>query len=158
MPKTWTEDTAFVDSLAANLCEAAVTLPRQLLRMDVLAHTHGMPFSHLQIIMLLSGGPRTISRISAALGIAKPNITPLLDQLSARGLVERVREERDRRIVNVHLTDEGWALMKKIRVSMAEQVMTWEERFGKNDIKRFHTALATLLGLVSGEGLNAEEM
>lgn len=152
MPKNWTVDTALVDSIATNLCEAAVTLPRQLLRVDELVHTYGMPFSHIQIMVLLSGGPRTISRISAVLGIAKPNITPLLDNLTARALVERVRDEHDRRIVNVSLTDAGWEMIGNLRNTVAQQVSVWGERFSKNDIKRLNTALATMLSLVAGSG------
>lgn len=157
MPKNWTEEKALVDSVAINLCEAAVMLPRQLLRVDELVHTYGMPFSHIQILVMLSGGARTISRISEVLGIAKPNITPLLDNLCARGLVERVRDERDRRIVNVHLTEDGMQLIRKLRVTVAGQVMTWGERFSKNDIKRLNTAMAVMLSLVEGEGAETNE-
>lgn len=156
MPKTWTEEKALVDSVAMNLCEAAVTLPRQLLRVDELVHTYGMPFSHIQILVLLSGGARTISKISESLGIAKPNITPLLDNLCARGLVMRVREERDRRIVNVHLTKAGQAMIRNLRDTVASQVVAWGDRFSKNDIKRLNTAMATMLSLVSGEGMEPE--
>lgn len=157
MSKNWTEEKALVDSIATNLCEAAVTLPRQLLRVDELVHTYGMPFSHIQIMVMLSGGARTISRISTVLGIAKPNITPLLDNLSARGLVERVRDEQDRRIVNVHLTEAGWEMIHSLRATVAGQVTGWGERFSKSDIKRLNTALATMLSLVDGDGTVAEE-
>ena len=56
-----------------------------------------MPFSHIQIICLLSDGAMSIGEISMSLGIAKPNITPLLDALNERGVLERCRSEKDRR-------------------------------------------------------------
>ncbi len=157
MSKNWTADHALVDSIATNLCEAAVMLPRQLLRIDELVHTFGMPFSHIQIMVMLSGGAKSISRISAVLGIAKPNITPLLDNLGGRGLVERIRDEQDRRIVNVHLTQAGWDMIAELRKTVASQVMMWAERFSKSDVKRLNTALATMLSLVDGGGSEQAE-
>ena len=41
-----------------------------------------------------------------------PDITRLIDRLGARGLVKRTRSRRDRRVVEVGITDEGLALVR----------------------------------------------
>ncbi|HEC61470.1 MAG TPA: MarR family transcriptional regulator [bacterium] len=48
-----------------------------------------------------------ISDISRHLGIASPTVTQLVKGLERKGHVERVRDDRDRRIVNVRLTGKG---------------------------------------------------
>ena len=145
MPKNWTTDSALVDSVAQNLCEAVVLLPKQLLRVDELTRKFGMPFSHIQILVMLTSGDITIGDISTTLGIAKPNITPLLDSLSERGLVERVRGTGDKRIVNVHLTEKGHQVLDELRASVAEQVTDWEKWCNRSDMKQINNALAFLV-------------
>ena len=43
-----------------------------------------------------------------------PDITRLLDRLVKRGLVERSREEKDRRVITTRITAEGLELLKKM--------------------------------------------
>jgi DNA-binding MarR family transcriptional regulator len=45
-----------------------------------------------------------------------PDITRLIDRLSGRGLVDRVRAERDRRVVEVGITGKGLAVVKQLDV------------------------------------------
>lgn len=145
MPKNWTADSALVDSVAENLCEAVVLLPKQLLQIDALMRRFEMPFSHIQILVMLASGDKSISDISTTLGIAKPNITPLLDRLCSRKLVSRVRSSEDKRIVNVHLTPAGEAMLNKLRAAVVEQVTAWDDRFNRSEVKQLNNALAFLL-------------
>ena len=145
MPKSWTTDSALVDSVAKNLCEAVVLLPKKLLHVDELTRAFEMPFSHIQILIMLSTGDVTIGDISTTLGIAKPNITPLLDSLTARGLVERIRGTGDKRIVNVHLTEAGAELLGEMRKAIGLQVAEWEQVCNRSDIKQLNHALAYLV-------------
>lgn len=41
-----------------------------------------------------------------------PDITRLIDRLEKRGLVKRIRSRRDRRVVEVDITDKGLALVR----------------------------------------------
>lgn len=145
MAKHWTGDAALVDSLSRNLYEALPLLPKRLVKVDAITREFGMPFSHIQILCMLSGTEMSIGEISARLGIAKPNVTPLLDALAARGLLIRCKCEADRRIVNVRLLQEGCELAEKLRCSIASQVMGWPEGFSHSDIKRLNNALAYLI-------------
>ena len=147
MARNWTEDDMLVDSITGNLFEALPLLPKRLVRVDVITRRFDMPFSHVQILCMLSAGGMSIGEISRALGIAKPNITPLLDSLAERGLLERVRSTKDRRIVNVELMPEGVQLAQEIREAIAEQVAEWPESIGANEAKRLNNALATLIGV-----------
>lgn len=57
-------------------------------------------------------GERMLSRV--------PDVTRLVDRLAARGLLERKRSQKDRRVVLVHLTDEGVALVERIHQPMLD--------------------------------------
>ena len=155
MPKGWTTDSALVDSVAKNLSEAVVLLPKQLLHVDELTRNFGMPFSHIQILVMLSSGDITIGDISSTLGIAKPNITPLLDSLTERGYVERIRGTGDKRIVNVHLTESGRRKLEELQGAIAQQVMGWEEWCNRSEIKQLNHALAFLVQVADRRGKNS---
>lgn len=145
MAKCWMDDAALVESIAQNLYEALPLLPKRLVRVDAITREFGMPFSHIQILCMLSEQEMSIGEISANLGIAKPNITPLLDSLHERGILERCRSEKDRRIVNVRLLPEGKALADQIKKSIAAQMGEWPRSFSHSDIKRLNNALAYLI-------------
>ena len=145
MAKHWTDDTALTMAIAENLYNALPLLPKRLVRVDALTKEFGMPFSHIQIMCMLSDKEMTIGEISTSLGIAKPNITPLLDALYERGLLERCRSDKDRRIVNVRLCEEGRTLTEKIKTSISTQMQEWPEGFSHSDVKRLNNALAYLI-------------
>ncbi len=155
MAKKWTDDTALVGSVTENLYAALPLLPKRLVRVDQITHEFGMPFSHIQILCMLHRGSMSIGEISTSLGIAKPNITPLLDSMRERGLLERQRSEADRRIVNVRLLPAGEKMAEDIQLSISRQVTEWPSCFSHSDIKRINNALATLI--VAGEKLAEAE-
>lgn len=145
MAKNWMDDPNLVEAISKNLYEALPLLPKRLVRVDAITREFGMPFSHIQILCMLSDQEMTIGEISTSLGIAKPNITPLLDALNERGILERCRSEKDRRIVNVRLLPEGRELTAKIRQSIADQMLDWPAGFSASDMKRLNNALAYLI-------------
>jgi DNA-binding MarR family transcriptional regulator len=59
------------------------------------------------LTVYLNSGPHTVRGLSRDLNVPKPAISRALDALSILGLVRRVRDEADRRIVLVQKTPEG---------------------------------------------------
>lgn len=57
--------------------------------------------------------PHTVRGLAAQLGVTKPVITRALDSLGALGLVDRVRDERDRRNVVIKRTVTGALYLEK---------------------------------------------
>ena len=145
MAKNWTADQALVSAISQNLYDALPLLPKRLVRVDAITREFGMPFSHIQILCMLTDKEMSIGEISSSLGIAKPNITPLLDALHERGVLERCRSEKDRRIVNVRLLPEGQALACRLREAIAAQTTEWPASFSTSDVKRLNNALAYLI-------------
>lgn len=58
--------------------------------------------------------PHTVRGLAATLGVTKPVITRALDTMGALGLVDRVRDDRDRRNVIIKRTVEGALYLEKL--------------------------------------------
>jgi DNA-binding MarR family transcriptional regulator len=56
---------------------------------------------------LSDGGPLTLGELATHLGVSKATATELVTRVEERGLVDRMRDERDRRRVYVWLTEHG---------------------------------------------------
>ena len=70
-----------------------------------------------------------------------PDITRLVDRLSARELVDRVRSERDRRVVEVGITSKGRAILRDLDVHADQMPKAMLGRLGPKK-------LAQLAGLL----------
>lgn len=59
-------------------------------------------------------GPMCQSELGSKMLMSGGNITMIVDNLEKRGLVQRQRDEQDRRFIIVTLTDEGEALIAEV--------------------------------------------
>ncbi|MGV8937861.1 MAG: MarR family transcriptional regulator [Allorhizobium sp.] len=57
--------------------------------------------------------PHTVRGLAATLGVTKPVITRALDSMGRMGLVDRIRDERDRRNVIIKRTVAGALYLEK---------------------------------------------
>ncbi len=69
-------------------------------------------FAVLELLWHL--GPRAQHEIGRRILTSRANVTLIVDQLSARGLVRRERDRGDRRCVRVHLTAAGRSLIARV--------------------------------------------
>lgn len=77
-------------------------------------------------------GIRT-SFVSNALDLAPSTITPLLDALEEKGLLERRRTKEDRRVVRVVPTSKGWKIAEYLRGKNQERFSEMLQWLGKED-------------------------
>lgn len=71
------------------------------------------PVEFTILVLVLHNRGCTGKQLAQALAVTAPSITLLLDRLSDKGWVTRVRSETDRRAQNIHLTATGEALAKR---------------------------------------------
>lgn len=75
----------------------------------------GLVPAHAGMFRILSATPAISQQaLAAALGTVPSRLVALVDDLEARGLVERRAHESDRRTYALHLTDKGKATMETI--------------------------------------------
>ncbi|MBQ2700458.1 MAG: MarR family transcriptional regulator [Clostridia bacterium] len=156
MAKKKTFDANLVDQVATNLFNALPIFRKRLVHMDVIQREYHIPLSHVQVLAMLNdNGSMSVSEISRRLGIAKPNITPLVDRLIKAGLVERCRDENDRRVVNVSICPPGMEKLAAIRGTMLQEVTHWAEGFTAAELKELNASLNSItkiLGNVAARG------
>ena len=71
---------------------------------------------------LLHKGPLTQSELARKILRTSGNMTMVIDNLERDGMVRRERSAEDRRVVHVHLTKEGAALIKRVFEKHAGEV------------------------------------
>ena len=68
------------------------------------------------LLWLIRGNPgMSLRELAAEEGISSPALSGHIDRLEKARLIERVRDEDDRRRVGLTLTDEGVRLLKRVR-------------------------------------------
>lgn len=144
MTKQWVNESALMESLSGNLLDAMSMFPKRLVRIDEIIRQFHMPLSHIQVLSLIASEPLTISQISSRMGVAKPNVTPLVDKLDELGYVQRGRSDTDKRIVLVMMTDSGHDCLMQIRSAIAEQIRNWPVDFSMGEVRRLNNSLGTL--------------
>ncbi len=79
-------------------------------RRGMVRDRHRLPMSlaHLHTLMVLDAdGAVPMNRLAEGLACSMPNATGIIDRMEERGLVERLRDELDRRLVLVRITQAG---------------------------------------------------
>ena len=150
MTKKRTIDPAMIDSVAQNMLHVLPMIKKRLLHMDLVQKEHGTPLSHVQVLaMLQDAGTMSVSEISRRLGIAKPNITPLVDRLFESGYVDRQHDENDRRVVNIVLLPAGEEKLAAIRATIARQIQVQSEDLSVTEFRELNDSLASLVRILS---------
>ena len=145
MPRKHVPNDAMIDNVAQNLFLALPIFRKRLLHMDVIQREFNVPLSHVQVMAMLNdNGSMNVSEISRRLGIAKPNITPLIDRLIDDRYVERHRDPNDRRMVNVSICPSGIDRLMAIRVKMRELVGEWAMALTIGELRELNESLATI--------------
>jgi len=145
-----TLDPVVVDNISQNIFTVMPLLRKRLLHMDVIQSEHGIPLSHVQVLSMLSeSGSMSVSEISHRLGIAKPNITPLVDRLIEDDLVDRIRDTQDRRVVNIVIMNAGREKLDAIRATIGEQVQEWAQNISSTDFRGLAESLSSLTRILT---------
>ena len=141
MTKKRTLDPEMIDSVAQNMFYALPLIKKRLLHMDMVQKEHGTPLSHVQVLAMLQDvGTMSVSEISRRLGIAKPNITPLVD---------RQHDENDRRVVNIVLLPAGMEKLSAIRATISRQIQTQAEDLSLSEFRELHDSLESVVRILS---------
>lgn len=150
MTKKRSIDPAMIDNVAQNMFHVLPLIKKRLLHMDLVQREHGTPLSHVQVLAMLHDvGTMSVSEISRRLGIAKPNITPLVDRLYESGYVDRQHDENDRRVVNIVLLEAGEAKLAAIRATISRQILTQVDGLSISEFRELNESLSSIVRILS---------
>ncbi len=89
-------------------------------RLTQLASEEGMSLTQLRALGVLRDRRPRMADLAKGLGLDRSSVTGLIDRAQQRGLVERVPEEGDGRVVRVALTEEGLRTAERMTARMSE--------------------------------------
>lgn len=114
-----TETPQFVDDyLPALLAQASHLISGEFHRV---ATAQGVTVSEWRVLATLAGNrPMSIGRIAQITTIKQPTVTRVLDRMQAKGRVERLVNDGDRRITLVRITGAGTRVVSRL-IALARQ-------------------------------------
>jgi len=98
---------------------------------------------------VLELGPIRMSELGKHMEISKPYMTALVNRLIAEGLVERVREPGDRRVVNIRITPSGKGVLREFRKTARQNIMTKLSSLSSKDIRSLHESVKEVKRIIS---------
>lgn len=136
------EETAFLELLRTTDQLSRNLVP--ILKAEDLSSTQ------YNVLRILRGSPEGLpcGEIGSRMITRDPDITRLLDRLEKRGLIERWRETKDRRVVQARITPEGLKLLARLDEPVEEGHREQLGHLGRERLK----ALCELLRAARGEG------
>ncbi len=105
---------------------------------------HGITQAQFNVLRILRGrhpDPYTCSQISERLLDRTPDVTRLLVRLERNGWVDRQRDEQDRRVVRVTITETGLELLQQLDEPVAATIDRLTEPLSDDEL----TTLSALL-------------
>ena len=106
-----------------------------------------------------SKGPLRLKECSASLGVSKPTVTKIVDNLEKDGFVTRIKEGEDRRNYYVHLTDEGRRRLESLNSQLEEVFRKATDGLTVEDVRRLNLSLRSIrekLGSISKQGSKSD--
>src|SRR6266852_1572332 len=96
-------------------------------------------------------GPRRLTALAAREGVTQPAMTQLVARLQDTGLVDRVPDPADGRVVQVRSTAEGQAMLARRRAVRAERVAGLLARLSPDEQAALAAALPAMDALANAQ-------
>ena len=151
------EKLRFVDDyLPALLAQASQLISSEF---HVVARKQGFSVSEWRVMASLAGGvPISIGQLAQVTVTKQPTVTRLLDRMEARGQVERLPHDSDRRITLVRITRKGAKAVEHLMELAREHERRVLEPFGLQRAEELKRTLRSIIELHAyAPGETAEE-
>jgi DNA-binding MarR family transcriptional regulator len=112
------------------------------------ARQFGLTMQQAKILIRLDDQAPTLGELAAALGCDKTNITGMVDRLHRLGLVRRVPDTADRRVIRAELTEHGVALTADIRSAFADAIAQRWQRLPRAERGQLTTLIHAATGVL----------
>lgn len=91
----------------------------------------------------------SMTEIGCKLSMPKPHVTAHIDKLIAEGMVERLLDANDRRIVNIAITDKGKEDLKQIKQEVSIEIRQKLDSLDEERLQLLLEASATVRSVLS---------
>jgi DNA-binding MarR family transcriptional regulator len=133
-----------IDRIMDAIIHVPPIFAKKLLRRDLNGIDTSLTRLHFAIMGVLSEGNLTVSELAKHLMITKPQMTHLVDHLVKMGVIERRPDARDRRVINLTLTEQGKVMRDTFRHKIEENVKSALSGLTPDELTSMADALDTL--------------
>ena len=113
-------------------------------------NSEGFNPAHYMIMgILMSEDSMSMSELGRRICMSKPGMTFLTDRLISDGKLERTDDPKDRRIINVSLTQDGKAFMRKHRIEEREEMKNNLSKLSDDDLEALCASLDKIKEIVT---------
>ena len=120
-------------------------LRKKLFKHKMLLKQGQMPRSYYHVLgVLIKNGDLPMSEIGRRVHISKSNMTSLIDKLVEDGLVERLPDEKDRRVINIAITDKGKGLLWNWKKRSNEEIKKSISTLSEEDMEKFYESIENI--------------
>ena len=106
--------------------------------------------AQLKVIFVLHfGGTHTVNQLADRLHIKQSTASHLVEKLVQAGFVTRVDSTKDRRIIELHLTEQGHALADRLSgITHKRTIAGWVSQLAEDQRTAFGNILHALLAII----------
>lgn len=119
--------------------EFLMALDKQLAPFDITAA------QYVVMVMIANGQADSTSCLCKNMSYDPGAMTRMIDRLEAKGLVRRERPEENRRVVVIHMTEDGKAMYPQLVEASVGVLNTLLRGFTKAEVKQFEGFLQRIL-------------
>ncbi len=99
---------------------------------------------HLTLLLLKKRGKLSMSELKKLIGINKQSMTYITDTLVDNGLIHRVSDLNDRRVINIIITDKGHNYLNEWQKSKQEEIEKLFKLFNNEDLKMLYCSIKNI--------------
>ena len=140
-----TERAERVDHIAEQLPARAAVLVRLLVKQ---VRSREISRTEMEVLSILTEGPRRITELTELEGIAQPTMTLLVKRLQEKGWVEREGLPEDGRVVMISLTETGSAAQQRFRSQFLAAMRVDLQELSDQQLEELSAATETLSSFV----------
>ncbi|MHB8121365.1 MAG: MarR family winged helix-turn-helix transcriptional regulator [Desulfuromonadaceae bacterium] len=115
-------------------------------------HKTGLTGPQLWVVKMLNNeSPMKVSELARRMYLHPATMVGLLDRLEAKGLVQRTRSAKDRRVVHIDLTEQGRHVVKESPEVVQSLLVLGLEGLADQELKRISDGLEHVVKIIGAQ-------
>jgi DNA-binding MarR family transcriptional regulator len=108
------------------------------------------------LLALYDNGPLALSQIARLIMVKSSTVTGIIDRLEQKGLVTRLRNSPDRRVINIELTEAGRTLARNAPPPIQHKIVEGIKKLPEAEVDQVIRSLSKLTHMLDVQDLEVE--
>ena len=109
------------------------------------------------LLSLYENGPLPPSHIARFIMVKSSTVTGIIDRLEHKNLVRRMRNSRDRRVINIELTETGEILAQNAPPPIQQKIVDGLKNLSESKMEQIVRSLGMLTDMLDTQDLEVEQ-